>query len=86
MPQVQSVVIGSDSVTIVQNGVTRTLLFADIPPQNNTAEKIENHANTWAATNLPLCQTRVHVFSVSPLLLTVGTWNLGVTIPSDWWL
>jgi hypothetical protein len=85
MPHVQSVVVLSDRVTIVQNGATRTLLFADIPAQNNTAEKIETHANTWAATNVPLCQTRIHVFTVSPLRLTVGTWNLGAVIPENWW-
>ena len=86
MPPVRSVTITPDSVTLVTVKGTRTLLASDIPQNQNTAAKAETWANTWLAANVLDCQVRVHVFSLSPLSWTCGTWNLGLPIPDGWWL
>lgn len=84
MPPIRSIAIGADSVTI--NGVrgTRTFLASDIPP-GSTIAQAETFANTWLTNNILEAKVMVHVFSLSPLLWTIGTFNLGIAIPANWW-
>lgn len=86
MPSVRNITITPTSLTFTDHrGVVKTFLASDIPQSANTAAKAENFANSWCAANVDGYQMRVHVFTLSPLLFTVGTWNIGETINANWW-
>lgn len=87
MPAVRSVKI-SDNVIEIDDfrGVKKTLKASSIPSSQNTIAKIENYINnTWIPANITEYQASVHVFSINPLRTTVGTWELGESIPANWW-
>ena len=87
MPSIRSVSITDNVVSFVDHrGVTKTLDASSIPQTQNTIAKVENYVNgTWIPANIDGYQMRVHVFSLNPLRVTVGTWNLGESIPANWW-
>ena len=85
MPPVRSVQIADNSLTIRDKSGTRTLTASMIPLTQNTVAKVETWINTWLAANLVNYQARVHVFALSPLRVTVGTWNAGLPIEPNWW-
>ena len=85
MPPVRSIQLSSTRLTVIDKAGTKTLLATSVPSTQNTPEKIETWVNTWLAANLVDYQARVHVFSLSPLLWTIGTWNAGLAIPANWW-
>ena len=87
MPSVRSIIISDNSVVITDSlGVTKTLSASDIPQTQNTVAKVENYINgTWIPANVTGYQMQVHVFSLNPLRVTVGTWELGASIPENWW-
>lgn len=86
MPALRSVRATETLIEIVQASGTKTLLASSVPGSNDTAAKWETFANTWSASNILDCQVRVHVFSLTPLRWTVGTWNLGAVIDPNWWV
>lgn len=87
MPSVRSIIISDNSVVITDSlGVTKTLSASDIPQTQNTVAKVENYINgTWIPANVTGYQMQVHVFSLNPLRVTVGTWELGASNPENWW-
>lgn len=87
MPSIRSISIADDSVSFVDSrGVTKTFSASSIPQTQNTTAKVENYINgTWIPENVTDYQMRVHVFSLNPLRVTVGTWELGASIPANWW-
>ncbi len=60
----------------------------DVPPNAVTAQQVEDHINTNFLT-LPSSvagyQLQAHVFSASPLHVTVITANADAQIPVNWW-
>ena len=54
-------------------------------PDRTTAARIELYLNDWFLKNVPECQVRVKVLRMSPLLITLGTWNHGEAIDPNWW-
>lgn len=85
MPPIRSVTIGPTSATIIGTKGTRTFTYSTVPGNQDTPAKVEGFVNTWCSSNITECQVVCHVFSVSPLVVTFGTFNLGVSIPSNWW-
>ena len=85
MPPVQSVFLSPTELTIVDRVNTKRLLVSQIPSSMNTSAKIEAWVNTWLETNITDYQTLVHVFRARPLIWTVGTWDIGAPIETEWW-
>jgi len=87
MPPIRFVRIDSNSVVFQDHrGVTRTLTYTSLPSQQNTIAKAEAWVNNWLASNISGYQMAVHVFSRSPLRLTVYCADLGEVIPANWWV
>jgi hypothetical protein len=92
MPQVQSIQLLNDEngvqigvqITTKQGGI-REFLWEDIPP-NFTEAQIENFANNWLENNITNVQMRFKVLGMDPFYGTIGSWDLGVTIPDNWWM
>lgn len=86
MPSVRNITITPTSLTFTDHrGVVKTFLASSIPGSANTPAKAETFANTWAALNVDGYQMRVHVFTLVPLLFTVGAWDMAETIHPNWW-
>lgn len=86
MPPVRSISCSADLIEILDQFGIKNLNGQLIPPAQNTPAKVENWVNTvWIPANIVGYQMRVHVFSISPVIATVGTWNLGETIDPNWW-
>ena len=88
MPPIRSVKCADDLLEFTDSrDVTKTLQAIAIPPNQNTIAKIETYINNvWIPTNVSGFQMQVHIFSRSPLRLTVFTANLGIAIPANWWM
>ena len=85
MPPVRAVSFGDNWLTLVDRTGTKTYTAAMLPGSVDTAQKAEDAINAWLVANITDYQVRVHVFSLSPLRVTVGTWNTGASIPQNWW-
>ncbi len=87
MPPVRSISCSPTELAILDHrGVVKRLLRSQIPGAANTIAKIETYVNgTWIPANIEGYQARIHVFSLTPFSFTVGTWNLGLVIPANWW-
>ena len=85
MPPIRSVTILSTGATIISAGRTRTFRYQTVPSTLTTLASVETFANAWASTAILDCQVRMHVFQLTPLSLTVGTFDLGDLIPANWW-
>ncbi len=87
MPAIRRLTISGNSVSIVDGaGATKTFLYAALTAQQQaSASAAETALNSWLATNLPGCQARAHVFSVNPIVATFGSFDLGLSIPTNWW-
>lgn len=85
MPPIRQIQLNDNQIILVDK-TTKILNAADIPASQNTLSKVENWINTtWLPTNITEYQAQVHVFSLNPLRCTLGTWNLGEIIPTNWW-
>jgi len=85
-PPIRSVVIVDNQFILKDYTGTKTFTASIIPAQNTTIAAIETWVNgTWIPANITTCQVQVHIFSLNPLRVTVGTWNLGAAIPANWW-
>jgi hypothetical protein len=86
MPSVRFVKIEGDRFSFADHrGATKVFLYSSLPGSANTIAKAETFANNWLASNVDGYQMRVHVFSLNPLRITIGTWDLGLDIPANWW-
>ena len=87
MPPIRSVRCTDNRIEFTDYaGVARVLTAAAIPQSQNTVARVENYLNTvWIPANVTGYQMRIHVFQLNPLRVTVGTWNMGLTIPTNWW-
>lgn len=85
MPSVKSIQFNSTQLVIIDKDGTKTLLASQIPSSQNSVAKVETWINTWLAQNISGYQVLVHVFSITPLSFTVGTWELGMTPQANWW-
>jgi hypothetical protein len=87
MPPVRTILTADNLIQFTDfKGIQRTLLAASIPVGNNTPSKVETFINTiWIPANVTDYQMRVHVFSIAPLRVALGTWNMNETIPPNWW-
>lgn len=97
MPPVQSVKVLSDRIEIsdVSGQGKRTFLFSSLPVAQDTPTKAQNYINLFL-TGLSSNSYGIvcHVFTVSPLTLTIGTYSIGqvsaenntpISLPSNWW-
>jgi hypothetical protein len=87
MPMIRSVVMLVDRVVIVDHrGVTITLLYSGLPPNQNTIEKAETWFNNHLANVADNYQARVHVFSRNPIRLTILMADIDEIIDLNWWI
>lgn len=84
MPRISSLSVTSNSVTVIAAGTTRTFAKNTVPV-NGTAAQAEAFVDSWLASNVSEAQGRCHVITLSPLNIMIGFFNLGATIPSNWW-
>lgn len=85
MPSIQKIQITKDNLVFGDRSGVKTLEFSNIPKTETSIAKVEAWVNNWLAANKGDYQMVCHVFSVSPIKLTVGTFDLGITIPANWW-
>lgn len=87
MPAISSIAFTATTVTLGTRRGVRTFDVTSIPPnQRQTPAELEDRVNTWLIANIPDAQVRVHVFQVTPTIqFTVGTFNLDLAIPDNWW-
>lgn len=87
MPPIRNITITPTQFSFTdKSGVAKTFVYSALPATQDTPAKAETFINTWCAANISDYQMVVHVFSISPVQLTVWTGNLGVTIPANWWV
>ena len=86
MPAIRQVQINGTSLTITDYTGVKTFTYSTIPVTQNTIAKKETWVNAWLAANVTTCQAVIHIFTESPLTLTVWTGNPGIAIPANWWL
>lgn len=88
MPPIRSIRCIDNLIEVLDyRGVPFTLVASAIPPQHNTIAKVETYINTvWIPANVSGYQMQVHVTTLSPLRVILGTWNAGLTIPPNWWV
>ena len=85
-PPIRSVTIIDNQFVITSPFGTKTFTASLVPGTNTTIATVEAWINgTWIPANITQYQVQVHVFSLNPLKVTVGTWNLGAAIPANWW-
>lgn len=91
MPPIRKINCGNELRFTDQKGIEYKFDFSDVPmgviADKNPINKLEQHLNNNILPNITKgqYQMRVHVFSVSPLNLTVCAANIGETIPDNWW-
>ena len=88
MPAIRQIEITDTNINFTDSkaGVKKTLSYVNISKGMNTVAKLEDYINTWLATNKqPDYQMVCHVFSVNPLVATLGTFNSDFSIPLNWW-
>jgi hypothetical protein len=86
MPCIRSVTISDDTITFSDKNGSKTFNASQIPPQFNNIVLAETYINnTWIPANVTDYQMKVHIFSMNPMRYTIGTWDLGMTIPLIWW-
>lgn len=86
MPPIRSVSIDATQIQILDRIGTRRLTYSSIPQSQNSIAKAEAWVNNWLAQNITEYAVVVHVFSISPLRVTVWTGAAGTSPPADWWL
>ncbi len=87
MPAIKSTSCEENKLTVVDQDSTYVFDASDIPVDKTTIQEVEDYINNeWLPEN---CngdyQIKVHIFTVSPLVLTVWTADLDVVCPSNWW-
>ena len=85
MPSIRSVTLTATDATFLSHRGSSVLTYSTLPAAQNTIAKAETWINAWLAVNVTACQTRAHVFQRTPLTLTVGTFDFGLSIPASWW-
>ena len=90
MPNIKGIDL-SDGIKILSGEVNtadawyaKAAMIADFG--NKPIAQCETIANNFLANKFPGEQIQVHIFSLSPLKVTCIVANLGVVIPSDWWV
>lgn len=88
MPAVQSIDCTQGLKLAVAGKLLASFAASDMTPAFKTTQDLESYLNgAWKQTNINGdFQIRAHVFSLSPLSLTVLTANAGEKIPPNWWL
>lgn len=88
MPAIRGISFDKNMLKIVDHKTTHSFDISKIPPDKDTIQKAETHTNsTWIPSlNITEYQLEVHIFSVSPLVLTVYAADIGIRIPQDWWV
>lgn len=74
------------AIRLTDRAGVHVLQKSDIPQSENTIAKVELFANAWLAQNVTGYQARVHVVSLVPFNVFLGTWDLGAVIPANWWI
>ena len=88
MPSIRSISCDKNILKVLDRKATYIFDASKIPPDKNSVVKLENYINTQWIPSLEITdyQLEVHIFSVSPLLLTAYTANIGEKIPINWWV
>lgn len=91
MPAIKSISVENNKLTVYDSFDSYVFTVNDVPvgifTSGNPTQELEDYLNeTW----LPSVangnyQIKVHVFSVSPLALTVWTGDPEVVCPDNWW-
>lgn len=86
-PPIRYVSITDDIFEFTDCRSVRKILNASAVPAGNVTPALAEAwvNNIWIPANITGFQMRVHVFSLSPLRVTIGTWNTGETISTNWW-
>lgn len=87
MPPIRSIACSDDLIQFEdRQGVPRTITGAQVRLAAANIAQAEAHLNTVVIPAFVAgYQMQVHVFSLNPLRVAVGTWNAGLTIPANWW-
>lgn len=88
MPTIKSINCQNNQLQITDLKGTYTFTSTDIPKIVSTPQQLEDYLNNiflpqYKDVNY---QAQVHVFSVSPLSLTVWVANPGEIAPPTWWI
>lgn len=87
MPRIRSISSANDTITITDSSGTKVFNASTIPVAQNTIAKVETYLNTILPTLTDgSYQIQVHVISLNPLRVSIGTWNPNLVIPSNWWI
>lgn len=88
MPAIREIKFDKNSLTLVDHKTTHTFDVSKIPVGKDTIAKLELYINTvWIPSlNITDYQLEIHIFSVSPLVLTAFSADIGIKIPTDWWV
>lgn len=86
MPAINSINC-ANGLVFVDDGGEHSFGVSDIPADKDTVQKLEDYLNNEFLPNNSSggYKIKVHVFSLSPLLLTAYTADLDVNIPNNWW-
>lgn len=87
MPPIRSVTITDTSIVIVDlRGGDRTFLFSQLTAAQDTIAKAENFINLFlSGLTSGFYGAVCHVFTLSPLTLTVALYDVGTTPRPNWW-
>ena len=88
MPSIRSVSVDKNMLKVIDRKSIFIFDASNIPPDKDSVAKLQNYINdTWIPSlEITDYQMAVHIFSVSPLSLTVYTANIGEKIPVNWWV
>ncbi len=90
MPAIISTNCENNKLTVIDQSGSYEFDAVDIPNDVDSITQLENYLNDeWLPSNVYFIeksyQIKVHIFSVSPLVLTVWAADLDVVCPSNWW-
>lgn len=86
MPRIRQVLCAVDRVLVDEKQRTYEFPFATLPKTQNSEAKAEAYLNSWLASRVTDYQVVAHVFSLSPLVVTLWVGDLDTKPPVDWWL
>ena len=91
MPPIRSVICDADTFTVETSLSAGRLTVSRVHIPANIINKpiatIEGWVNTFLDANISDMIVRVHIESVNPQLIwTIGCFDAGTPVPTDWWL
>lgn len=88
MPPIQSISCDKNELKFVAQKATNLFDISKFPPEKDSVAKAEDYINNFWIPSLRITdyQLEVHVFSLSPLELTVYSANIGEKIQQNWWI